>query len=149
MVDPSNSDAGAERQVALRDAVQAMFFAYRAFTDTPDRVLAGRGLGRVHHRILHFVGRNPGVSIKGLLEILLVSKQAINAPLRQLVDLGLVAVAAKGADRRIKELRLTPAGQALEAELTGGQMRHLAEAFSRAGPDGEAGWRRVMAALAD
>jgi DNA-binding MarR family transcriptional regulator len=132
----------------LRDAIEALFFGYRAFTDLPDRVLERQGLGRVHHRILYFVGRHPGVSVKGLLEILSVSKQAINAPLRRLVDLGLVAMSADGADRRLKNLRLTAEGERLEAELTGAQMRHLSRAFEAAGPDGQAGWTRVMDALA-
>ena len=72
------------RQDELRHAIELLFFGYRAFTDRPDRILERRGLGRVHHRILYFVGRNPQVSVKGLLEILAVSKQALSAPLRRL-----------------------------------------------------------------
>lgn len=142
MLDPT-----ADRPAALRDAIEAFFFGYRAFTDRPDRILQQQGLGRVHHRILYFVGRRPGLSVTGLLEVLGVSKQAIHGPLRRLADLGLV-VASPGADRRVRLLRLTAAGEALEAELTGAQTAHLAAAFSAAGAQGEAGWMRVMAALA-
>jgi hypothetical protein len=42
---------------------------------------------------------------------------------------------------------VTDAGRALEAALSGDQMRLLAESFAQAGPDAEAGWRHVMAAL--
>lgn len=136
------------RQAVLRDAIEALFFGYRAFTDGPDRILERRGLGRVHHRILYFVGRNPGVSVKGLLEILGVSKQAINVPLRQLVEMNLVATLAGGEDRRVKNLSLTAEGARLEAELTGVQTRLIASAFEAAGSTGEAGWRAVMARLA-
>ena len=137
------------RQDELRRAIELLFFGYRAFTDRPDRILERRGLGRVHHRILYFVGRNPEVSVKGLLEILAVSKQALSAPLRQLTQMKLVAVLANGADRRVKKLTLTPEGRRLEAELTGTQMRQLSEAFDKAGAAGEAGWLRVMAGLAE
>ena len=41
MVDP-------KRQAELRDAIEGMFFSYRAFTERPDRILERRGLGRVH-----------------------------------------------------------------------------------------------------
>lgn len=135
------------RQAALRDAAEALFFGYRAFTDGPDRILERRGLGRLHHRILYFVGRHPGVSVKGLLQILGVSKQAINAPLRQLMEMNLVAALASGQDRRVKKLSLTAEGARLEAELTGVQTRLLAAAFDAAGASGEAGWRAVMAQL--
>ena len=50
-----------------------------------------RGLGRVHHRILYFVARSPGIAVNALLGVLDVSKQALHAPLRELVDKGLIA----------------------------------------------------------
>ena len=135
------------RRAELHDAVEAMFFAYRAFTERPDRILEDRGLGRVHHRILYFVGRRSGISVKGLLDLLKVSKQALNAPMRQLVEMRLLAVSANSGDRRIRNLGLTQEGQRLEAELTGAQMRHLEAALGQAGRQAEAGWREVMAAL--
>ena len=36
------------------------FFAYRDFTNAADVILDELGLGRAHHRALHFIGRNPG-----------------------------------------------------------------------------------------
>lgn len=136
------------RQAELRRAIELLFFGYREFTDRPDRILERRGLGRVHHRILYFVGANPDVSVKGLLEILRVSKQALSAPLRQLVAMDLVAVVAGSADRRIKRLTLTAEGRRLEGELTGAQMQHLSAALDEAGGDAESGWLDVMEALA-
>ncbi len=137
------------RQAALRDAIEALYFGYREFTDRPDRILERRGLGRLHHRILYFVGRNPGVSVSGLLRILAITKQAINLPLRQLMEMALVVQTTAPEDRRVKRLRLTADGERLEAELTGAQMRQLAAAFDAAGRDAEAGWAAVMARLAD
>ncbi len=137
------------RQDDLRRAIELLFFGYRAFTDRPDQILERRGLGRVHHRILYFVGRKPGVSVKGLLEILCVSKQALSAPLRQLTDMDLIAALADAEDRRVKRLSLTPDGRRLESELTGTQMRRLSAVFDRAGAADQAGWTRVMAGLAE
>jgi DNA-binding MarR family transcriptional regulator len=137
-----------KRQDELRGAIELLYFAYRGFTDRPDRILERRGLGRVHHRILYFIGRRPAVSVRGLLELLAVSKQALNAPLRQLMEMNLVSALADPDDRRVKNLRLTPEGQRLEAELTGAQMRHLQVAFEAVGAEAEAGWRAVMEELA-
>lgn len=145
MVDPTRPD---DRQDELRDAIELLYFAYRGFTDRPDRMLERRGLGRVHHRILYFIGRRPEVSVTGLLGMLAVSKQALNGPLRQLLELDLVAALPSPEDRRVKLLRLTEDGRKLEAELTGAQMGHLQAAFERAGRDAVRGWREVMGELA-
>ena len=140
MIDQNNSQA-------LHAAAELFFFTYRAFTSRPDRLLAERGLGRVHHRILYFVGRHPQLAVNALLGILGVSKQALNAPLRQLVDMQLVAVEVAAHDRRVKQLSLTAAGQVLEDELTGVQTQHLAAAFAAAGNEAAAGWQQAMQAI--
>lgn len=137
-----------DRQAALHEAIEALYFAYRGFTDQADRILERRGLGRVHHRILYFIGRRPDVSVQGLLDVLAVSKQALNAPLRQLVGMGLVSALPSPRDRRVKNLRLTPEGRKLETALTETQMKQLQAALDRAGPAHELGWRTVMAELA-
>jgi len=131
----------------LHEAIEQFYFAYRGFTDRPDRILERRGLGRVHHRILYFIGRRPDVSVRGLLDLLAVSKQALNAPLRQLMEMGLVGAVAGVEDRRVRNLRLTPSGRKLEAELTEAQTRHLRAAFDRAGAEAHAGWAAVMEEL--
>ena len=136
------------RETALQEAIELLYFGYRAFTDRPDRILGQRGLNRVHHRILYFVGRNPDVSVNALLDILEVSKQALNGPLRQLVEMDLVAMRVAAHDRRVKQLRLTYDGEKLEARLSGTQRKQLAEVFDAAGPAAEAGWRQVMRRLA-
>jgi DNA-binding MarR family transcriptional regulator len=137
-----------KRQAELHEAIELLYFAYRGFTDRPDRILERRGLGRTHHRILYFIGRRPDISVQGLLNLLAVSKQALNAPLRQLMKMNLVAAIAGVRDRRVKNLRLTAEGLRLEAELTGAQMRFLQGAFEAAGEDSEAGWRCIMTEMA-
>jgi DNA-binding MarR family transcriptional regulator len=136
------------QQTELRKSIELLYFAYRSFTSRADRILEERGLGRVHHRILYFVGHNPDVAVNALLAILKVSKQALNGPLRQLVEMGLISATVADHDRRVKLLRLTNAGQALEDRLTGAQMELLASVFDTAGPNSADGWRKVMEALA-
>lgn len=137
------------REQALQEAIELLYFSYRAFTDRPDRILGQRGLNRVHHRILYFVGRNPDVSVNALLGILEVSKQALNGPLRQLVEMQLIATRVAPHDGRVRQLRLTYEGERLEARLSGTQRKQLADVFGAAGPAAEAGWRAVMHRLAE
>jgi DNA-binding MarR family transcriptional regulator len=140
MIDQKTGDA-------LDEALELLFFAFRDLTAEPDRVLAERGLSRVHHRILYFVRRNQGLGPGELARILRVSKQALARPLRELVTQGLVGAAAVPENRRRKALRLTPAGTRLERRLSGSQRRRFAGAFGAAGPGAREGWRAVMAAL--
>ena len=131
----------------LREVIEAFYFAYREFTAGPDKVLARRGLNRVHHRILYFIGRQPGTGVSELLETLKVSKQALHAPLRQLVEMGLVQREAAPEDRRAKQLSLTRSGRLLEAQLTGIQMTLLQDAFDEAGGKSRQRWLAVSRAI--
>ena len=142
------TDLPPSRQAELREAIELFYFAYRSFTEPPDRILERRGLGRTHHRILYFIHHQPDISVQGLLKLLAVTKQALNAPLRQLIEMNLVAAETAPEDRRFKRLRLTPEGQTLEQELTGVQMRLLQDAFAGAGATDSAGWRRIQALVA-
>ncbi len=135
------------REAALRLAIEQFYFGYRAFTMQPDRILAQRGLGRVHHRILYFVGSNPRISVNALLNMLNVSKQALNAPLRQLVEMQLVSIDTAEHDRRVRQLSLTASGAELEAQLTGTQMKQLQAVFEQVGDSAETGWHQVMRSL--
>jgi DNA-binding MarR family transcriptional regulator len=132
---------------STREAIERLYFGYRALTEQPDRILEKKGLGRVHHRILYFVGRSPNTTVNALLETLNVSKQALNAPLRQLIEMGLVSITTAEHDRRVRQLVLTRKGEQLEAQLTGTQMAQLQAVFDEAGSEAQAGWHRVMAVL--
>lgn len=131
----------------LRAAMEHFFFAYQAFTARPDAILERRGLARVHHRVLFFIAREPGLSVKGLLAKLGVSKQALNTPLRQLIEMGLVDAVADAADKRMKRLYLSAEGARLEATLYREQARLLEGALERAGLDAAGGWRAFNHAL--
>ena len=133
----------------LRQGAEAMFFAYRGFTADPDRILAGQGYGRAHHRALHFIHGAPGTTVNNLLSILGVTKQSLNRVLRSLVEDGLVESRVGRVDKRERHLFLTPAGERLERSLTDAQHARLRAAFRAAGPDAVAGFRTVLEAMMD
>ena len=135
-------------QSALNEAWRVMHFALRAVIAEPDRILATRGLTRMHHRILFFVAHTPGMSVGELQTTLDVTKQALNAPLRQLQTQGLIELAKADHDARVREIRLTVDGVALETKLTGEQEKLFADAFAKVGARAHEGWRAVMLELA-
>ncbi|HAG73173.1 MAG TPA: MarR family transcriptional regulator [Gammaproteobacteria bacterium] len=132
------------KQEELLEAIELFYFSYRSFTAGPDQILQNQGLGRVHHRILYFVARNPHISINELLKILQVSKQALNQPLRKLIELELVSYQQSDNDRRIKQLFLSKKGRSLEGKLTNTQLQHLETAFSGGKNSSLKNWKEVM-----
>jgi DNA-binding MarR family transcriptional regulator len=139
MIDPISEE--------LDEAQELLFFAFRDLTAEPDRILGERGLSRVHHRILYFVRRNPGLGPGDLTRILRVTKQALARPIRDLAGQALLAAEAVPENRRRKRLALTPSGARLERRLSDAQRRRFAAAFAAAGPAAAGSWRRVMAIL--
>lgn len=128
-------------------ALEAFFFGYQAFTAKPDEMLARRGLSRVHHRILFFIARHPDLSMKELLEVLGVSKQALNPPLRQLMEMNLVESVTAEDDKRKRRLALTTEGSKLETALRHEQAKLLQRVFAETGAEAAAGWLAVNQAL--
>lgn len=136
-------------EAEMRLAQDLLFFAYRDFTNVADQVLEELGLGRAHHRALHFIGRNPGITVSGLLAILRITKQSLARVLNALVDEGFVAQAAGYEDRRLRLLTLTDKGSALEKRLFDSQREKIARAYRDAGPQAVQGFRTVMRAMID
>jgi DNA-binding MarR family transcriptional regulator len=138
-----------EREQELNLALEAMHFGFRAMVLKPDQRLAQLGMSRIHHRLLYFIGRNPDCSISQLLDILQVSKQYLNRPLKQLINQDYIHYRSDPVDRRIKRLALTRRGVTLEQQLTGEQRRRFEEIFQQVGPEVEQHWRQVMQLLAN
>ncbi|MDA5479341.1 MarR family winged helix-turn-helix transcriptional regulator [Yersinia intermedia] len=143
----TSKKAPQQEDLLLHQAIEQFYFGYRKFTELPDKLLAQRGLGRVHHRILYFVGHNPDIAINALLGILKISKQALNAPLKQLVKMELITVTTAEYDQRVRQLSLSPAGKKLESQLTDTQIQLLQQVFQQLGKETEAAWLQVMQCL--
>lgn len=137
------------REEEIRLAQDLLFFAYRDFTNAADVILEELGLGRAHHRTLHFIGRNPGITVSDLLAILRITKQSLARVLTVLMEEGYVAQAPGRSDRRQRLLSLTQAGQALERRLFERQRERLLAAYREAGGAAVDGFRRVMRGIMD
>lgn len=131
----------------LRKGIEAMFFAYRAFTADPDRILADLEYGRAHHRALHFIQRDPGLTVSALMAVLGVTKQSLNRVLRSLIEDGLVESRVGKKDRRERRLHLTEQGAELERRLSESQRARMRAAYRAAGPQAVAGFRQVLEAM--
>ena len=136
------------RDEELKQGVDLLFSAFSAVFAEGEAQLRAARLGRAHRRALYFIARNPGLSVAGLLGILRITKQSLARVLNDLIEGGYVERKQAPNDRRMRQLRLTAKGTALDAALWSVQRPLLVRAFRDAGPEAVAGFRRVLQGLA-
>ena len=112
----------------------------------PDAILSEIGFGRAHHRVLHFVNRNPGLCVADLLDILKITKQSLGRVLKQLVDEGYIFQREGPSDRRQRLLFPTERGRAMALRLAAPQFARFAAAIDATSEaDAQAARRFLMA----
>jgi len=121
----------------MYDVIELFYFAYRDFVGDADRLLEVYGFGRAHHRVLHFVSRQPGLTIAALLDILRITKQSLNRVLKELIAESFIEARAGALDRRHRQLYATAEGERLARELAQVQTRRFSHAMERLGPQGK------------
>ncbi len=128
----------------LRDVMELLFFSYRDFIGEPDAILSDYDFGRAHHRVIHFVGRNPDITVSDLLSVLKITKQSLSRVLSQLINEDFIGQVAGAQDRRQRLLSLTEKGHVLEQKLSTHQRERIASAFEKAGPEAVDGFYQVL-----
>ena len=131
-------------QPGLFEAAELLFFAYRDFISDPDEILAEFDFGRAHHRVIHFISRNPGIRVADLLDILRITKQSLGRVLKQLIKSGFVFQKEGPKDRRQRLLYLTDEGEALAARLAAPQCARIEKALSEISPEGRSAFLEVL-----
>ena len=145
---PTASEDVLEEQPAY-DLIELFFFAYRDFVSDPDRILGDYGFGRAHHRVLHFVDRQPGLTIAELLDILKITKQSLNRVLKELVEKGFVEQRPGTSDRRQRRLFTTSHGHHLAVRLSKLQTRRIMRALADGDDDLKDAASRFLLAMID
>jgi DNA-binding MarR family transcriptional regulator len=131
------------------DLIELFFFAYRDFVSDPDRILDEYGFGRAHHRVLHFVSRQPGLTIAELLDILRITKQSLNRVLKELIEKDFIDSRMGTSDRRQRLLYATDKGRELAVKLAKLQTRRIMRALSELEPEAKDGVTRYLLRLID
>jgi DNA-binding MarR family transcriptional regulator len=137
--------AGEDEDTIDFEIIELLFFAYRDFTSDPDAILEKSGFGRAHHRVVHFVDREPGMTVADLLDTLKITKQSLARVLKQLIDSGYIRQVTGPEDRRQRMLYTTKEGQALARALAEPQSRRIADALAKAGPGARETVKRFLA----
>jgi DNA-binding MarR family transcriptional regulator len=127
--------------------VEMLFFAYRDFVSDADEILADLSFGRAHHRVLHFVGRNPGMTVAQLLDILRITKQSLSRVLKELLEKNYVMQKEGPEDRRQRLLYLTTAGETLWHALMAPQLQRFRDATQHLGEGDGSLYRELLLQL--
>ncbi len=131
------------------ELIELMFFAYRDLVGDADHLLEDFGLGRAHHRVLHFVNRRAGLTIAELLDILKITKQSLNRVLKDLLDRNFVVSCPGENDRRQRLLFPTRRGEALALDAARVQSRRFARVFAQLPLGARAKAREFLLAIID
>jgi len=151
---PQHDTLGQARDLAREtspvfDLIELFFFAYRDFVGDADRLLERYRFGRAHHRVLHFVSRQPGLTVAELLDILKITKQSLNRVMKDLLDSGYVEVRAGVADRRQRLLYPTAQGRTLVLDIARLQTQRFSRAFTTLEPQAHANAIKFLTAMID
>ena len=130
--------------VDLRLGMELLFYAYRDFIGPPDEILKAFNFGRAHHRVIHFVGRNPGITVSDLLAILRITKQSLSRVLSDLIREEIIRQDKGTEDRRQRLLSLTEKGRDFEVQVSQNQRDRIAKTYAAAGPEAVEGFRKVL-----
>jgi DNA-binding MarR family transcriptional regulator len=131
------------------DLIELLFFAYRDFVSDPDEVLAKLRFGRAHHRVLHFVNRNPGMKVAELLDVLKITKQSLGRVLKQLIDEGYVVQKEGANDRRQRLLYVSAVGESLALKLAALQTARIARVLGELGSGAREAAKQFLAGMID
>src|SRR5258708_32716109 len=138
-----------QRDTASYDLIELLFFAYRDFVGDADEILLKFGFGRAHHRVLHFVNRNPGMKVAELLDTLKITKQSLGRVLKQLIGEGYIEQKEGAKDRRQRLLFVTAKGEALALRLATLQGARIGRALAELGAPDRDMARRFLIAMLD
>jgi len=135
------------RDEELKQGLDLLFFAMQNVWAQGTPQPNDAALGKAHGRALHFIARQPGLTVADLLALLKVTKQSLNRVLNDLLSAGYVERRPSPSDRRMRQLRLTHKGETLVNAQWEAQRPALVRAFREAGPEAVMGFRRVLTGL--
>ena len=113
----------------IKDCIQLLLYAYRETFSDPIEILKKNSLGPAHHRTLHLIERNEGISVNELLLKLKITKQSLNRVIRDLKDLKIIKQVKDESDTRRKLLYLDQNGKKFYKEVFESQKKRIFNAL--------------------
>ena len=128
----------------IKDCIQLLLYAYRETFSDPNEILKKNSLGPAHHRTLHLIERNQGISVNELLIKLKVTKQSLNRVLRELKNMKIVKQIKDERDSRRKLLYLDQEGKKFYEEIFESQKKRIFNALKTSDSDSVLKFKQVL-----
>ena len=128
----------------IKDCIQLLLYAYRETFSDPKDILKKNSMGAAHHRTLHLIERNEGISVNELIIKLKIRKQSLNRVLQDLKRLRIIKQIKDNNDSRRKLLYLDQIGKKFYNEIFQSQRKRIFNALKNSDSDSVIKFKDVL-----
>ncbi len=128
----------------IKDCIQLLLYAYRETFSDPKDILKKNSLGAAHHRTMHLIERNEGISVNQLLLKLKITKQSLNRVLKDLKRLKIIKQYKDKEDSRRKLLYLDQQGKKFYNEVFETQKKRIFNALKNSDSESVLKFKEVL-----
>ena len=128
----------------IKDCIQLLLYAYRETFSDPKDILKRNSMGTAHHRTLHLIERNEGISVNELIIKLKIRKQSLNRVLKDLKRLKIIKQIKDSNDSRRKLLYLDQIGKKFYDEIFQSQRKRIFYALKNSDSDSVIKFKEVL-----
>ena len=101
----------------LKEFIEKLFVSYRESFNDAKKTLDKHSLGIAHHKVIHIISINEGITISNLLKKLKITKQSLNRVIKELIKLEIILFKKGEKDTRLKHVYLTKKGMKIFEEI--------------------------------
>ena len=113
----------------LKEFIEKLFVSYRESFNDAKKALDKHSLGIAHHKAIHIISINEGITISNLLKKLKITKQSLNRVIKELVKLDIILFKKGEKDTRLKHVYLTKKGMKIFEEIFSAQKKRIYNAL--------------------
>ena len=128
----------------IKDCIQLLLYAYRETFSDPKDILKKNSMGAAHHRTLHLIERNEGISVNELIIKLKIRKQSLNRVLQDLKRFRIIKQIKDNNDSRRKLLYLDQIGKKFYNEIFQSQRKRIFNALKNSDSDSVIKFKEVL-----
>ena len=113
----------------LKEFIEKLFVSYRESFNDAKKTLDKHSLGIAHHKVIHIISINEGITISNLLRKLKITKQSLNRVIKELIKLEIILFKKGEKDTRLKHVYLTKKGMKIFEEIFSAQKKRIYNAL--------------------
>ena len=113
----------------LKEFIEKLFVSYRESFNDAKKTLDKHSLGIAHHKVIHIISINEGITIFNLLKKLKITKQSLNRVIKELIKLEIILFKKGEKDTRLKHVYLTKKGMKIFEEIFSAQKKRIYNAL--------------------